>query len=331
VEAINVYGDTAGYSEAYGGGPDQAMRWGPAGHATILGTPSGTIFSIALGINKLNESVGTFESSGAYNAVCWNSAGSPTVLTSLGVDNLNGGATDDQALRVNNEGDIAGTSNNEAVVWDSVGNVIWHGADGTYIDALNPTGYTVGAVDNNPALWNPTGGETLLQIPAGVAEGRAFDINAKGQSCGAVTDVGASVSDAVLWDSSGHATVLQDPGVYAAADAINNSGQTVGWYQNSASPSSPLIAVMWRKSGAVTNLQDLLGTGWSNTIADGINNVGDIVGYGDFNGLQESFELIHSPVTGTLEPSPQTLTATHEVLAPAPGINRPWLSRSFDR
>jgi hypothetical protein len=42
----------------------------------------------------------------------------------------------------------------------------------------------------------------------------------------------------------------------------------------------------------MTNLSTILGSGWSNTSATGLDSKGDIIGYGTVNGLDESFLLL---------------------------------------
>jgi hypothetical protein len=62
--------------------------------------------------------------------------------------------------------------------------------------------------------------------------------------------------------------------------AINASGESVG-YSLTASGEE---AVLWSSLGIATNLGAVLGSDWSDTQAVGINAVGDIVGYGEYNG-----------------------------------------------
>jgi hypothetical protein len=60
-------------------------------------------------------------------------------------------------------------------------------------------------------------------------------------------------------------------------------------------------AVLWQPSGKATNLGALLGPDWTNTKATGINDLGDIVGYGHYyNGTiggTFGFLLTHTAVS----------------------------------
>jgi hypothetical protein len=50
-------------------------------------------------------------------------------------------------------------------------------------------------------------------------------------------------------------------------------------------------AMLWQPSGKATNLGALLGPAWGDTEAVGINNLGDIVGYGSYEGKTTGFLL----------------------------------------
>ena len=58
--------------------------------------------------------------------------------------------------------------------------------------------------------------------------------------------------------------------------------------------------MLWQPSGKATNLGAILGSDWTNTEAVGINDVGDIVGYGRYNNgtVSGSFGFLLTPVTG---------------------------------
>jgi hypothetical protein len=62
------------------------------------------------------------------------------------------------------------------------------------------------------------------------------------------------------------------------AVAINASEHSVGY---SKTASGGTEAVLWGPKGAATDLGAVLGSAWSDTEAVGINNLGDIIGYGD--------------------------------------------------
>ncbi len=162
--------------------------------------------------------------------------------------------------------------------------------------SINATGQSVGdstffAGGEDAVLWSATGKATVLQDVGGRGFSAARAINDKGQSVGVSnTTEGA---DAVLWSPTGQATVLQDVGGLgdSAADAINDKGQSVG-YSNTAGGGSD--AVLWSPSGHATDLGAILGSAWSNTVARGINDAGQVTGYGTYNGKSEAFLLTPS-------------------------------------
>jgi probable HAF family extracellular repeat protein len=94
--------------------------------------------------------------------------------------------------------------------------------------------------------------------------------------------------------------VLKDPGLvgFEQALAINNSGHSVGYADIAGGKTE---AVLWQPSGKATNLGNLLGIDWTNTKAVGINDVGDIVGYGQYNNgtLNGTFGFLLTPSAST--------------------------------
>ena len=123
--------------------------------------------------------------------------------------------------------------------------------------------------------------------------------NNQGQSIG-YSDT-AKGDDAILWGPKGSiAAVLKDPGGQGKefALAINNSGQSVGYADIAGGGKE---AVLWQPSGKARNLGVLLGSDWTNTEAVGINNVGDIVGYGLYNNgtVSGTYGFLLTPSAGT--------------------------------
>ena len=107
----------------------------------------------------------------------------------------------------------------------------------------------------------------------------------------------ATGDDAILWGPKGVIkAVLKDPGGQGvkSALAMNDSGQSVGYADIAGGGKE---AVLWQSSGKATNLGALLGLHWSNTEAVGINNLGDIIGYGLYqNGaVSGTFSFLLTP------------------------------------
>jgi probable HAF family extracellular repeat protein len=161
--------------------------------------------------------------------------------------------------------------------------------------AINASGESVGYSANgddgiDAVLWSPTGAAKVLQdVPGGLGNDQAFAINASGQSIGYAQSANGS-PEAVLWSPTGAATVLTGPDLaQAVVSAINNAGESVGYF----AADNGSDAALWSPTGTVTNLNRILGSGWSDTEATGINNAGDIIGHGDYQDAQAAFLLMH--------------------------------------
>lgn len=105
----------------------------------------------------------------------------------------------------------------------------------------------------------------------------------------------------VVWNSDAAHTpiALPFPGAdnYASATAINNLGHIIGWSAVSEPGTwnvGPSHTVVWR-DGGVFDLQSSLdaasGAGWTITTVTAINNLGQIVGLGTFNGTSRAILL----------------------------------------
>jgi hypothetical protein len=266
----------------------------------VLQNPPGQSIGIVWAISAAGQSAGDVTGNGPYNtveAVLWSPSGQPTVLQDAG------GYGDSGAYAINDSGQSAGFS------------FVAPGSGG----------------GEDAVLWSPSGDATVLQDVGGYGFSEAHAINDSGESvgfsltagghgysaAGAINASGQSVGssytepglyglgdyEAVLWSPSGKATVLQDVGGYgeSAAVAINASGWSVGYSCNFPDSYCPTdkIAALWSPTGAGTNLGAVLGPAWSDTVAVGLNNLGDIIGYGDYHGAQYGFLLAPVPEPST--------------------------------
>jgi PEP-CTERM motif len=175
--------------------------------------------------------------------------------------------------------------------------------------AINASGQSVGqsntASDGADAvLWSPTGKPTMLQN-VGLRLDVAYPV--------AINEAGWSVGEfdtptgqgAVLWSPTGKATVLQGVGGQGSqALAINDAGWSVGW---SFTAGSDVDAVLWSPSGKATDLGAAID--WNGNYPFGINNSGDIIGNGYYNGEFHGFLLTPvsaSALSATPVPEPST-------------------------
>jgi probable HAF family extracellular repeat protein len=181
---------------------------------------------------------------------------------------------------------------------------------------LNDLGQVIGQSQANngrviptqkPFLWqngNLSYFNNLDDLGGGYS--KVFDINNSGQVVSR-TLTSSRLYQGFLWQN-GTKTDRENNGSdnSSVAVGINNSGQVVGWsYQAVVNdPGSPdgsyMVLIIWsygKTANQRRNLNKLLllNSRWELNIASGINNKGQIVGTGTFNGQNRAFLL--TPVT----------------------------------
>ena len=180
--------------------------------------------------------------------------------------------------------------------------------------AINDKSWIVGAValptarGSTPVIWHD-GVTNSIPLPANAASGTAIAINNAGQVLVNYSGFDDYVmangtlwqNDFLIWDN-GIETALPkflDPVFMTDAFAMNNSGTVVGTSANHA--------VVWQ-NGQIYDLDNLIpaDSGWTLTSATGINDAGDIVGYGTFDGLEAPLPPYPHPRPLLLSPRPRT-------------------------
>jgi probable HAF family extracellular repeat protein len=170
------------------------------------------------------------------------------------------GRTVDVAFAINSGGDIAGFGLTPPI-----------GAGGNTTTTINPT------TQNGSILLGVPIGVTTITEASELSTGEAFIYSAKSGKITGLGDLG---------------------GGFSLAEAINSSDDIVGTSLDSSGDYHAFIDV----NGVMTDLNSLIPatSGWDLINADGINNAGDIVGFGDNDGLLEAFELTPSgTISGT--------------------------------
>lgn len=222
-----------------------------------------------------------------------------------------GGSSYSYVNAINNAGQVAGWNMNQAYVWkDGVTTLLSALGDttnggGNQALGINDKGQIVGSspipniTDNSidstlhAVLWQPKGKIKDLGILPGGKYSTALSINRSGTVVG-WADID-NIIHAVLWEGG----VIKDLGLLNSnatkANDINNRGTVVGYSFTTLtnSPSDvPQQAFVW-KNGIMRDLNKLLpaNSGWELNTARAINNRGQIVGEGKFNGKNRAYLL----------------------------------------
>jgi probable HAF family extracellular repeat protein len=263
-------------------------REAPAYQVTDLGTLPAASDSTAMGVNGRGDVVGQ---SGAH-AVLWRN-GSIVDLGTLG-------GSYSAAVDVNERGDVvgysqlAGGAGDHAFIWRG-GRMIdlspLPGFSSSYATAINDRGDVVGysAADSGirAVLWRPDGTAVDLTAETGLHE--VDDLDNAGRLVGSVMPDGMNGYPA-LW-YRGRTTVLSDQS--GTASAINDRGEITGYFVGGFGHS-----FVWR-GGQLTEIPLLPDMPEASMMqAQGINNRGQVVGFGGFDGFVWDSE------TGTLSTLP---------------------------
>lgn len=241
--AINDAGQVVGWSEtgvcicSYAPSKYRAFIWTADGGIRDLGGPRDH-FSVATGINKAGQVVGTISTYPGLNsrAFLWTANKGMVELGTLG------GFTSPTAI--NNAGQVVGMSNGHAFLWTRTGGMRDLGTLGgprSEATDINDAGQVVGWSYSNSSgvlqahafLWTAAGGMVDLGMPPGAINSKASGINNAGQVVGVYTLGGlyplglhGGRSIAFVWTATHGMTDL--PGVGGEALGVNEAGRVVG-------------------------------------------------------------------------------------------------------
>lgn len=314
--AVNSNREVTGNARTTGAStPLHAYHW-KNGNMTDIGILPGSDanFSRGYAINDAGVIVGE-SSNNTSLAFRWEN-GSMTNLGSLGTGS-------GVAHGINNAGVVVGASSNGQNVrpfWWQNGTMTDLGTPAGTLNSrgrawdINEAGNVVGVAHNasgasRPTLWKGGPGGTIEILPTlgdGNQFGEALAIGDNGWVVG-YSYITGSTEGAFLWREDVGTLFLGNLGFnHSRATDTNDQGQVVGFAsQFSNFPSFGGTAFLWEDS-ILYNLNDLIGagSGWTLYAAEGINNNGDIVGYGLVNGQQHAFML--TPVAAQVA-EPQSL------------------------
>jgi probable HAF family extracellular repeat protein len=312
---INDSGQVVGVSDITGDSAAHAFLYDASATPPMqdLGTLGGSS-SFAYGINDSGQVVGSSYLYGnTYHAFLYDATATPP-MQDLGT--LGGGGVS-QAFGINASGQVVGLSENptnhtHAFLYDQAATPPMQDLGtlgGTVSRAwgINDSGQVVGSsylTDDSAEhafLYDATATPPMQDL--GTLGGRvsqAFGINASGQVVGLSYITGNIVSHAFLYDPAA-TPPMQDLGTLAGmmggsqAWGINNSGQVVG-----IGDFADVGGAFLYDPAATPPMQDLNNlipsdSGWTLTLANGINDSGEIVGYGFVNGQTYAHAFLLRP------------------------------------
>lgn len=278
--AISENGKVAGMYTP--GSYEQAFLW-EDGVMQGLGTLGGAR-SQARGVNDAGQVVGySLKSSGYNHAFLWQNG----AMQDLGT--LGGANSMSMAFAINNAGQVVGHSTTAAYKlhafrWSGgMADLGTLGGDASYGYGINENGQVVGGSflapypDNTFHAFLSSGAMQDLGT-AGWDSSTAYGMNDNGQVVGRVALYDNQTWNAVLFGGA----ILG--GTQSTAWDINNDGLIVG--------ESGGQAMLW-EDGQMKNLNSLIDptSGWTLQSARAINEKGQIVGKGSFNGATRAFLL----------------------------------------
>jgi probable HAF family extracellular repeat protein len=309
---INNNGEVVGFSHTSQG--NRAFLWNSQNGMSNLGILDNSksdftsnIPTYAYSINDKSQVVGSVKTSGGVSAFLWDKTGGIENLGTLDskvTDNYYNLATD-----INNKTQVVGYSytNNgyRAFLWDREKGIQNLGALDTpnngygnsYATDINNQSQVVGYSLTNQG-WRPFLWENGTIKNLGILSNDnihsynnsyATAINDKGQIIGYVSSPDGG-SQAIRWENG---LIQQLGSLYnTAAIAINSKGQTVGYsYENLQQPFL-YRAILWENNMAY-DLNTLISSdsGWTLNSAVAINDLGEIIGNGEFQGKRKTFAL----------------------------------------
>ncbi|PSB03556.1 HAF repeat-containing PEP-CTERM protein [Merismopedia glauca] len=316
---INESGQIVGSSyDIIGDRGDRGFLW-QNGTMTDLRTLGGQE-SNPTDINESGQIVGSSRTAdGNYHAFLWEN-GTITDLNTLS-DDINFS----YPSGINNAGQI--TVNTYESGYQRRRSFLWQNGTRTYLSSLgdnstqisdiNESGQIIGGSNvngsNRAFLWQ--NGESIYLGSVGGDSG-VSDINDAGQIIG--TSRTTDRQTVFLWQNGTMIDLLALRGIYGEAKQINEAGQVLGNYGIEMLDSKPFL---WEKGKAV-DLQNLIdpNSGWDYLSATKINNKGQIIGSGYFNGESRAFLMNPTDIIIDPEAIPEPIPEPSSIIGSILGI-----------
>jgi probable HAF family extracellular repeat protein len=224
---------------------------------------------------------------------------------------------DSYATAINNGGQVTGSQGGQAFRYSggTASNLSVGGVWSTGM-AINNFGAVAGTRMTNTGIfqafyWSPSGEMVWLTSP-GVYGSYAFGINDSGTVVGTLENASGYMIGYV-WTARGLQQIGTLGGTMSGAYDVNNRGQVVGY---AGLGDGTNAAFLWY-AGALLNLNALIDplAGWQLNEARAINDGGQIVGTGTYQGQRHAFLL--NPMVSTPDVFAQSQTAVAHAPEPA--------------
>lgn len=281
-DGINSSGQVAGASKS---GSENAFIW-QNGLVTHLGTLGGS-GSSAFGINKRGDVVGdSYIAGNNFSHAFYYRNGTMIDIGQLG------GIGSSTALSINDSDRVVGffqdSSRYAHAFLYSSGTMTDLGLGLAY--SINGAGQVVGQMPAGGHAFLYSNGNTTDLGTLGGDRSEALAINDSGEIVG-YAELKSGYQHAFIYSRGAMKDIDTQGSAQSIARAINHTGDIVG--DGLGATGSPFLY----RNGTMVDLNHFLpvGSGWILKQANGINDAGQIVGWGFLNGIQHAFLL--SPVT----------------------------------
>jgi probable HAF family extracellular repeat protein len=254
-------------------------------------TPAGASEAFAYGLNSGGVTVGTSYVGGQAHGTVWSGGN----VVDLGAGTF--------GLAINDAGAVAGGNGHAFILANGQMRDLGTLAGGNWSAAYavnaagNAAGYSdIGGGAFQAFMWSAGSGITALGTLGGT-NSYATAMNDAGQVAGHAA-LASGYEHAFVW-SGGVMTDLGTLGGNSFAYDINKGGDVVGYSSLANGKSHAFL----ERKGSLVDLNSLLGagTGWELIAAYGINDAGQIVGTGLFQGQQRVFRLDPTQILGVVD------------------------------
>ncbi len=318
--------------------PDDSAATGINNHSYVVGSSLVTTGSGATGIravrrtpaalvqlapvigwaNKMNDFgdvVGAKDSGPGMRACMWDINGASMMIHVGSLDNS-------EAMDINTYGEVVGVYDYAAAspvnerrgfFRDAAGNLeymgTFSGAESAAV-AVNVLSVGTGWVNNSigdriAVRWDTDATNPVLSaLFTGGQDSWGTDINIDGSIVGSLDDGVNPVSGFLYW----FGTPITLPTPYPTEDTFPVAVNSFDWAVGNTSNGTSNHCLVWKDNQNVFDLQTLLpaGSGWTLEEVTDINDLGEITGWGYYNGNKRGFRMtpdVALPVYGGIQPA----------------------------